>query len=827
MSDRGKGRRHGPRGTKGEIEAVRSSAELAGRELGREQDESANHLAQALSEINEDEAVGHVQARLGFLERQVERLTARRDDADRGVQAELAVMRARIEETLQAVAATAEDHREARAVLEKRFTTVGAEADRRAAGLVETLRQELVARVHETANRLERHEARLQGEIKAFEGESEERARSVATSVAQIRQVVGKEVGGLEQRVGRRTEAVERLVEEARLFVEQRVRQAEAALVRRMDGVADAEPALRAEIAAALEAARGEMLGRLEEAAKGLRQQVDERASELDARSAAQAGVAADLHQDLRAVLERVTALEDRNGELAKLEPALRAEIAAAIGARHAELVDRMEAGLAEAGGRSADLAGRLAELEAGLGELHRQSEEAEASRARSDERFAALAAGLEELASGVSALAAGSAEKADSLREALDRLARESEHRAAALEGRLEEGIVSGGDALAGRFGELETEVRSRLERELRELEGRLSETRAEVRIEAQRLWEATETRHDGAGERMETMRRALLDRIRSSEEKAAGAAVHLESLLREHHRQIVSDEQEWSEALSEVVEELSSLRVRVEELLGRLSSAEARFATERGTSGAALDGVAGRIDVLEESVRAAIGDVVARQATRLELLAARVAAIAESETAAEERLGAVEYLKRRLAEVADRVDRLLETGAPERESVPRQAAVDELAARLAALEERLAKAGDDRAGSPPVPDRQMDELAALEGRLAKAGEDRLEAGLGMAVEPILARLEAVEHRLASVEGTSSAEPAAEGAPALAELAARLEAAEDRLASAGAAGAPPVSEHRLEQLAARLEDLERRVPVAPVILAERKRRRH
>ena len=89
MAGREKPRRTGPRGTKAEIDAVKKRAEEAGRAVHREQDTSVINLAQTLGEIGERETSAHLEARLGFLERQVERLATRRDEADRAIQAEL------------------------------------------------------------------------------------------------------------------------------------------------------------------------------------------------------------------------------------------------------------------------------------------------------------------------------------------------------------------------------------------------------------------------------------------------------------------------------------------------------------------------------------------------------------------------------------------------------------------------------------------------------------------------------------------------------------------------------------------------------------------
>lgn len=552
-----KARRQGPRGTRDEVKAVRRNAKRAGRELDREQEESVAHLAQALGQISEDEALAHLDARLGFVERQVERLAARREEVDRGIQAELAVTRAGVEEALRAAAESAEEQKEARVSLEKRLLGLVAEGERRAVGMTEALRQELVGRLQEASSRFERVEARLRGEMEASQAALDERAHSITAMAAQAR------------------EAVEARVEAAE--------------------------------------------GRVAEALAGLERQVGDVAVEI---------------------AERAGALEAR----------------------------------------------------------------------------------LAEAAAGAEAAAA------------------EAEARAASLEERIEEAVVSGAGILSERIDTLVSDLNARLDREERESEARLSESSAEFRLELGRMREELASRGEEEGRDRESVRRDLIDRIRSSEEKAAGAAIHLESMIREIRRQIIGDEQEWSEAVRGLIEEVSSARVRLQELLGRVGTLESRLATERGASQAVVEGVAGRIEVLEDSLRSAVEEVVTRHGTRLEVLASQVAAFTESELAVEERMGAVDYLKRRTAELADRLEAMARAPAA--------------------------------AGGPAV------------------------------------------------------RPAPDPGPALAALERRLDALASRVEEVAAATPEPPGREIPEHLAARIDELERRLPVSPVILPERKRRR-
>ncbi|HEU5004229.1 MAG TPA: hypothetical protein VFW71_15815 [Actinomycetota bacterium] len=175
------------RGSRAQLEAVKLAGEQADVELAQEQEASIAHLSMALDEITRREAIAEVEGRLTFVERQVERLAARREEADHLIDSELAVMRARLEDTLKAFAVATQAYREAAATAERRLRSVASEAERYTRASVEGLRLEITERLDETTYRAERLEARMAGEKQAFEQEAAVRADALSTALAQGR----------------------------------------------------------------------------------------------------------------------------------------------------------------------------------------------------------------------------------------------------------------------------------------------------------------------------------------------------------------------------------------------------------------------------------------------------------------------------------------------------------------------------------------------------------------------------------------------------------------------------------------------------------------
>lgn len=169
----------GNRQSASEIDGVKKTAERAGLQLAREQDDSVSQVAQALARITEEEGLADLDGRLSFIERQVERLSARREESDRLVDSELAVMRARLEDTLTAFAAATQEHREVMSATEQRLELLASEAERHMLATIEGLRQDLSAKVEGACGNAPNLEARLLGEKRAFREEATKRTAAL------------------------------------------------------------------------------------------------------------------------------------------------------------------------------------------------------------------------------------------------------------------------------------------------------------------------------------------------------------------------------------------------------------------------------------------------------------------------------------------------------------------------------------------------------------------------------------------------------------------------------------------------------------------------
>lgn len=638
-----------PKATKAQMDAVKRSAQEAGEVLDREQEDSVMNLAQALDEINEGEALAHLDTRLSFIERQVERLTARRDEADRGFQGELAIMRARIEDTLEAVGSTAEDQRDSWISLEKRVSGLVAGQDSRSTEVFDSLRADLVALVQGATKKLEKTEARVRGEAKALEGNLEERVRSVLEGLGDNRNLVEESLAELDVR--------------------------------------------------------------LEEAAE------------------AQEARAAQLSE---AALEKVA------------EAHKEVDFAAA-----------------------------------------RLSEQAEQLDARVEVRFTQLGQDLESKIETISGTLG-------SVRSSNSELKAEIEGYASSLQ--------------------------QRLDSERRETDARISESQADLRLETHQLNNKLDEALTRMTDLLELSAKDFIEKIRASEEKSAGAAIHLESLINQVRRQMASGEQEFSGALTAMAEEFSAVRIRLEELSGRVASTEARRTTERGSADVALESIASRMELVETRLREIVEEVVAKHSTRIEVLSSQLANITDTEVQAEERTGAVEYLSRKFSELTERVD--------------------EIATRTNLL---VRSASRGPAGTLPAQEipTQMDErLKVLETRIAALAsapkQDALPASLIQRLESLektvngmasadVQGAEGLEARLASLEAAASTPSRPRPEPMSSDVTGRVDALERTITNI-----PQTLGARQAEILARLEELERKSTSQPgqTILPDKRNKR-
>lgn len=365
-----------PRASRAQLSAVRRTAEEAGRELDRQQAVSVINLAEALGEITQDEAVGHLEARLSFLERRVERLTARREESDRGFEGEQAVMRARLEDVLEAVGATAEEQREALLLVEKQLRSTVSEVEAALSRDAAGLRNELASATEAASDRLERAEARLSGET----GSLEDRLRELAGSLAQVREE--EERGAAERSERNRavegvSEGLVALAADVEARIEEGSLHLDLSLAALESQVKAAGTALEEELATI----RGEIGARVESIEGGVEQGLAEaRAEQAAGAEEMQSGFDSARARLVDDLSKRAVALERRISEAAEASLDASREVrermeslAAVLEARASEREQWLEGQLeARTAGMEERLTGRMLEADEGLEALRR-----------------------------------------------------------------------------------------------------------------------------------------------------------------------------------------------------------------------------------------------------------------------------------------------------------------------------------------------------------------------------------------------------------------------------------------------------------------------
>jgi chromosome segregation ATPase len=487
-----------PVGSEQQIEAVRESAERAGRELDQEQEETVTSLVQALSEIDEGEALAQLDSRLSFVERQVGRVAARREEAGRAIQGELSIMRARVEDALRALGATAEEQRESWALIEKRLVAMISEAEQRAESVVETLRGEVVSKVEEASSTLEGFESRMRGELSAFEEETRERVRTQAESTSEHLQQIDAKGDELEAFVRKNSDETQRAVTEARTDTQQQVAQAVADLEGRLEEASSQLEQALDRTTGRLEDRLGETWGsidvRVEEALRS-GQELLEKATGMEQSLLEKLGEGL---QSSRAEIERVLQGERREveGRLSEFQAEVRMEgqrLRDALDARSQQFDESVESLKGELLQRITAGENKTAEASVRLESMIRQqqrqmaSDEDEWAAALSEirEDVSGASVRLEELLGKVTGLEARSTADRGSSRVALESLSTRMEA--------LEERVRAAVETIAARQG-TRLEMLSSQVAKLSELEAREEERAGAVNYLARRAAEIGE---------------------------------------------------------------------------------------------------------------------------------------------------------------------------------------------------------------------------------------------------------------------------------------------------------------------------------------------
>jgi hypothetical protein len=369
-----------------------------------------------------------------------------------------------------------------------------------------------------------------------------------------------------------------------------------------------------------------------------------------------------------------------------------------------------------------------------------------------------------------------------------------EASKRAAALEGTVSEGRERLENMVASAVADLDARIEAtmallkdaraaELEPLRAEVASRMDEWMAEPLEQVKRVHADLNAAQDAMRAAAANFRREALDAVAGSEEKALGAALHLESIVVQLRRRLVDDEAEWSALVREAGDTVSSIGTRVEDILGRVCVLEATDATERGSLAAQLEAIGRRLELHETSSREA-GAETSSQSQRIEAMSNEIWELARLRTLVQEQIGAIDYLKQRIHEPSARVP-----APPIAEGEP-------------APESATEPAGPELGAEPAV----FHAPVPVVGMPAASGPSEAEAE---DLEHLLPRLRAVEGALAALYGfdVRNADAAVGTGPAAGALEARLEDLFDRQGL----------------LAKRLEELEGREPPPP----SHRRRRH
>ena len=161
----------------------------------------ASPSLEVIGQLEVANSLSQLEARLDSIELDLARINASRDEDARHVSGEMEVMKARVEDALNAVTDTAHDLRDAWVGLDTRIAELLDGRIGEQEKIVETMRAQLASGVESTRMAIEAAEARLRGEVDALSGTSTEQVRGVGELVEQARAKIDEIVAGVEGRV--------------------------------------------------------------------------------------------------------------------------------------------------------------------------------------------------------------------------------------------------------------------------------------------------------------------------------------------------------------------------------------------------------------------------------------------------------------------------------------------------------------------------------------------------------------------------------------------------------------------------------------------------
>jgi predicted nucleic acid-binding Zn-ribbon protein len=161
----------------------------------------ASPSLEVIGQLEVANSLSQLEARLESIESDIARVAANREEDQRHVSGEMGVMRARVEDALNAVTDTAQDLRDAWVSIDEKITNLvdGRVGDQQRT--LEALRAQFTSGLEATRMAIEAAEARLHGEVEALSGTNIEQVRGISDLVEQARVRIDEAVAGVEGRV--------------------------------------------------------------------------------------------------------------------------------------------------------------------------------------------------------------------------------------------------------------------------------------------------------------------------------------------------------------------------------------------------------------------------------------------------------------------------------------------------------------------------------------------------------------------------------------------------------------------------------------------------
>ena len=166
---------------------------------------------EVIGELEVANSLSSLEARLDSIELDIARVVATREEDSRRVTGEMQVMRARVEDALNAVTDTAQELRDAWVGIDKRIAELIDSRFDAQGNTVDSLRSQVTQGLEATRMAIEAAEARLHGEVEALSGTSVEQVRGISDLVEQARARIDEVVKEVEGRVGEALSATPRV----------------------------------------------------------------------------------------------------------------------------------------------------------------------------------------------------------------------------------------------------------------------------------------------------------------------------------------------------------------------------------------------------------------------------------------------------------------------------------------------------------------------------------------------------------------------------------------------------------------------------------------